>query len=137
MKAWVLGEFGSEHQLLEAVISLRSSGLGGLDAHSPIPIEGMSDAVAQIVTGASDSLSAGRQQLEATWALSEKRQASLVIARTGDLPPVARYRSVISWTSSGGVGRPPRTSFRYGPTASRESGPPIAIRSTPIGGADT
>src|SRR5438128_11569888 len=67
---------------------------------------------------------------------SSLRAASRVIARTGDLPPVARYRSVISWTSSGGVRRPPRTSLRYGPTASRESGPPIAINSTPIGASD-
>lgn len=49
-------------------------------------IEGISDDIAQIVTGASDSLSEGRQQLEATWALSEKRQASLVIANVSGFP---------------------------------------------------
>jgi hypothetical protein len=35
-----------------------------------------------------------------------------VISSTGDFPPVARYRSLISSTSSGEVGRPPRRSSR-------------------------
>lgn len=43
-------------------------------------IEGIGDSITQIVTGASDSLGEARKQLEATWALAEKRQGSLVIA---------------------------------------------------------
>jgi hypothetical protein len=42
---WVLGEFPTEGELLEAVGILRSSGFKGLDAHSPVPIEGMSEAL--------------------------------------------------------------------------------------------
>src|SRR5436309_12383340 len=37
---------------------------------------------------------------------------------------------MISCTNSGAVGRPPRTSRRYGSTSSRLSGPPYAISST-------
>jgi hypothetical protein len=42
---WVLGAFPSEVELLEAVGILRSSGFTGLDAHSPVPVEGLSEAL--------------------------------------------------------------------------------------------
>ncbi len=43
-------------------------------------IEGIGDDIAQVVAGANDSLSQARSQLEAVWALPEKRKASLIIA---------------------------------------------------------
>src|SRR5437899_6740415 len=48
----------------------------------------------------------------------------------GERPPIRAYRCLISCTNSGGVGRPPRTSRRYGSTSSRLCGPPYAINST-------
>src|SRR3989442_1670865 len=48
----------------------------------------------------------------------------------GERPPIRAYRCLISCKNSGGVGRPPRTSRRYGSTSSRLPGPPYAISST-------
>src|SRR3989440_1872598 len=53
-----------------------------------------------------------------------------VRSRMGERPPMRAYRAVISATSSGAVGRPPRTSCRYGSTSSKLSNPPYAINST-------
>ena len=78
----------------------------------------------------------GRQCRMPTATLTPGRAASSfactdrMMSSTGDLPPVARYRSRISSTSSGAVGRPPRTSSRYASTLSSESGPPMAMSMT-------
>lgn len=45
MRWWVLGEFTSEDALLAAVTRLRADGFTGLDAHSPVPVEGLSEAL--------------------------------------------------------------------------------------------
>jgi nickel-dependent lactate racemase len=49
-------------------------------------IEGVGDAIATIVTGATDSLNESHKQLDAVWQLSEHRQASLVIAQVTGSP---------------------------------------------------
>ena len=50
-------------------------------------VEGIGDEIAHIVTGASDSLSEGRKQLEATWLFTEKPQeVSLIIANITGSP---------------------------------------------------
>src|SRR5947209_172825 len=55
------------------------------------------------------------------------------MSRSGDLPPIRRYRSRNSSTSSSLVGRPPRMSRRKGPTSSSEFGPPTAVKRTAVG----
>jgi hypothetical protein len=45
MRWWVLGEFSSEKSLLEAIAVLRREGFNTLDAHTPIPVEGLSEAL--------------------------------------------------------------------------------------------
>src|SRR6266540_659119 len=50
-----------------------------------------------------------------------------VSSRIGERPPILAYRWRISCTSCGLVGRPPRTSCKYGSTSSRLAGPPYAI----------
>src|SRR5690242_2197627 len=55
-----------------------------------------------------------------------------VSSRIGDRPPIRAYRSLIACTNCGLVGRPPRTSSRYGSTSSRLPGPPYAISRTAI-----
>src|SRR5437879_1214582 len=48
----------------------------------------------------------------------------------GERPPMRAERARISSTSCGLVGRPPRTSRRYGSTSARLPGPPYAMSST-------
>jgi hypothetical protein len=46
MRAWVLGEFGDEHALLEAARALRARRAGArLDLHSPYPLHGSDEAL--------------------------------------------------------------------------------------------
>src|SRR3989475_9209100 len=54
------------------------------------------------------------------------------MSRSGDFPPIRRYRSRNSLTRSSLVGRPPRTSRRNGPTSSSELGPPTAVNRTAV-----
>lgn len=42
---WILGEMGSGEQALRAIRQLRALGYEGLDAYSPYPVEGMSEAL--------------------------------------------------------------------------------------------
>ncbi len=49
-------------------------------------IEGVGDEIAAIVTGATDSLTEGRRQLDAVWKLPVKSRASLVIAEVTGTP---------------------------------------------------
>jgi hypothetical protein len=45
MRWWVLGEFTSEAELRAAVSAMRGDGFAQLDAHSPVPVAGLSDAL--------------------------------------------------------------------------------------------
>lgn len=46
MKAWVLGEFGDDHAVLEAARALRARRAGAtLDLHSPYPVHGADEAL--------------------------------------------------------------------------------------------
>src|SRR2546427_8075125 len=55
------------------------------------------------------------------------------MSRSGDLPPIRRYRSKISSRVASIVGHPPRMSRRKGPTSSSEFGPPTAVNRTAVG----
>ncbi len=45
MKSYVLGEFTEEAALVAAARSLREQGWAGLDAHSPVPVHGIDEAL--------------------------------------------------------------------------------------------
>jgi len=45
MKSYVLGEFGEEAALCAAARQLREQGETGLDAHSPVPVQGIDEAL--------------------------------------------------------------------------------------------
>ncbi len=45
MKSYVLGEFGEEAALCAAARRLREQGETGLDAHSPVPVHGIDEAL--------------------------------------------------------------------------------------------
>src|SRR2546426_11248302 len=52
--------------------------------------------------------------------------------RSGDFPPIRRYRSRNPSMSSPLVRRPPRPSRSNGPTSSSELGPPTAVNRTAV-----
>ena len=45
MSWWVLGEFLAEHELVEAIRTLRARGFKRLDAHTPVPVEAAEEAL--------------------------------------------------------------------------------------------
>ncbi|MCI0571901.1 MAG: DUF3341 domain-containing protein, partial [Myxococcaceae bacterium] len=45
MRQWVLGELGTEEALLSALHALRAKGYARLDAHTPVPVEGLEEAL--------------------------------------------------------------------------------------------
>jgi nickel-dependent lactate racemase len=57
-------------------------------------IEGLGDDIAEIVAGAGESLIEGRSRLDAAWAISDKREASLIVAEVTGSPARLELRDL-------------------------------------------